>query len=168
MTAFTVWKFDTPDGADRSCAVLEDAEKDGLVKVLDHAVVSWPEGASRPDTDHGHNETWRDSGWGALWGLLLGSLFLVPVLGAAAGAGLGAIHGAMKGVGIDEEQLKTIQEQVVPGTSALFLVTEEGNLDRLGERFHGWNAKLVTTNLTSEERKLLLETFGDPAPYRTT
>ena len=161
MTAFTVWKFDDPEGADRSCAALEAAEADGLVKVLDHAVVSWPEGASRPDTSHGHDTGWRDTGWGALWGLLLGSLFLMPVLGAAAGAGLGAISGAMKGVGIDQEQLETIRAQVTEGTSALFLMTEEGDLDRLGERFHGMNSKLIATNLTEAERSLLLETFGD-------
>ena len=62
--------------------------------------------------------------------------------------------------------LETIREQITPGTSALFLMTEEGDLDRLGERFHGWNAKLVTTNLTEAERGLLLETFGDAVPYR--
>jgi uncharacterized membrane protein len=166
MTAFTVWKFDDPDGARRSCAALEAAEADGLVKILDHAVVSWPEGASRPETSHSHDTAKRDTGWGALWGLLLGSLFLMPVLGAAAGAGLGAISGATKGVGIDQDQLETIRAQVTPGTSALFLMTEEGDLDRLGERFHGMGSKLVATNLTEAERGLLLETFGETTPYR--
>jgi uncharacterized membrane protein len=161
MTAFTVWKFDDPEAADRSSAVLEAAEADGLVKILDHAVVSWPVGASRPKTDHGHDTAKTDTGWGALWGLVLGSLFLMPLLGAAAGAGIGALHGAMKGVGITKEQLETIRSQITEGTSALFLMTEEGDLDRLGERFHGEHSKLIATNLTAEERDLLLETFGD-------
>jgi uncharacterized membrane protein len=161
MTAFTVWKFDDPEGADRSCAVLEAAERDGLVKILDHAVVSWPQGASRPSTEHSHDTAKTDTGWGALWGLVVGSLFLMPLLGAAAGAGIGALHGAMKGIGITKEQLETIRSQVTEGTSALFLMTEEGNLDRLGERFHGEHSKLIATNLTAEERSLLLETFGD-------
>jgi uncharacterized membrane protein len=162
MTAFTVWKFDDPDGAERSCAALQAAEADGLVKILDHAVVSWPQGASRPDTSHSHDTTRRDTGWGALWGLVLGSLFLMPVLGAAAGAGLGALSGATKGVGIDKEQLETIRAQITEGTSALFVMTEEGDLDRLGERFHDLrSSKLIATNLTDAERSLLLETFGD-------
>ena len=50
--------------------------------------------------------------------------------------------------------------EVVEGTSALFAVTEEGNLDRLGERWRGVDHKLIHTNLTDAERSTLLETFG--------
>ena len=39
-------------------------------------------------------------------------------------------------------------------------MTEEGDLDRLGERFHGMNDKLIATNLTDGERDILYETFG--------
>jgi hypothetical protein len=39
-------------------------------------------------------------------------------------------------------------------------VTEEGDLDRLGERLRGMKSTLVATNLTDEERQVLLETFG--------
>jgi hypothetical protein len=38
-------------------------------------------------------------------------------------------------------------------------VTDEGDLERLGERFRGFNGHLVSTNLTGVERSLLLETF---------
>ena len=65
LTAFTVWKFDAPDGAERAASMLKSAESDGLIKVLDHAVVSWPVGASQPSTRQGHEETWRGTGWGA-------------------------------------------------------------------------------------------------------
>ena len=136
MTAFTVWKFDSPDGADRAASTLKDAASEGLVKIVDHAVVSWPVGASRPTTNQGHEETWRGSGWGAFWGLLLGTLFFVPVIGGVAGAAIGAISKATEGTGITKEQLETIRTQVTEGTSALFLVTEQGDLDRLGECLH--------------------------------
>ena len=43
MTAFTVWKFDDPDGAEHALRLLKDAEEENLVDVLDHAVISWPE-----------------------------------------------------------------------------------------------------------------------------
>jgi hypothetical protein len=56
--------------------------------------------------------------------------------------------------------LETIRTQVTEGTSALFVVTEEGDLDRLGERFHGMHSKLIATNLTEAERSVLHETFG--------
>jgi uncharacterized membrane protein len=160
MTAFTVWKFDTPDGAESAGSRLEGAADEGMIKILDHAVVSWPVGAKRPETKHSHDSVRRGSGWGALWGLLFGALFFVPVVGAAAGAAIGGLAKATEGVGITKEQLEMIRAQITEGTSALFLVTEQGNLDLVGERFHGAHMKLVDTNLTDAERKLLLETFS--------
>ena len=161
MTAFTVWKFDTPEGADKAADQVQAAESEGFIKVLDHAVVSWPHGAKRPDTKQGGESRWRGGGWGAFWGVLLGAMFMVPVIGAAAGAAIGAVAKATGGVGIRKEDMEKIRSEVTEGTSALFLVTDEGNLDRVGERFHGSHMKLVDTNLTEEERKILLETFGD-------
>lgn len=160
MTAFTVWKFDDPEGADRAVSNLKSADSEGLVKIIDHAVVAWPVGAPRPTTHHGHEDTWHGTGWGAFWGLLIGALFFVPVIGGVAGAAIGAISKATEGAGITKEQLEKIRTQVTEGTSALFVVTEEGDLDRLGERFHGMHSKLVDTNLTDAEREVLLETFG--------
>jgi uncharacterized membrane protein len=49
---------------------------------------------------------------------------------------------------------------VTEGTSALFLVTDHGDLDRLGERFRGLHSKLVASNLTEAEEKELHDTFG--------
>lgn len=160
MTTFTVWKFDSADGAEHAVSVLTGAADEGLIKIFDHAVVSWPTGAKRPSMKHSRDEQWHDTGWGAFWGLVIGGLFLVPLLGAAVGAGIGAISQATDGVGIDKEQLETIREAVTEGTSALLVITDEGDLDRVGERFHGMHSKLIDTNLTDSERKLLLETFG--------
>jgi len=160
MTTFTVWKFDDPGGADQAATILKQAQAEGLVKLIDHAVVTWPVGESKPSTKQSHDETWRGTGWGALWGMLVGALFFVPVIGGVAGAAIGAISKATEGTGITKEQLHKIRTELTAGTSALFLVTDEGDLDRLGERFHGIHSKLVDTNLTEAERETLLETFG--------
>jgi uncharacterized membrane protein len=161
MTAFTVWKFDTPGGAEHAVSRIEGVASEGLITLLDHAVVSWPTGAQRPVTKQVHDSVRHGSGWGALWGLVIGGLFFMPLVGAAAGAAIGGLAKATEGVGITKEQLEKIRTQITEGTSALFLVTEQGDLDRVGERFHGSHMKLVETNLTDAERKLLLETFGD-------
>lgn len=160
MAAFTVWKFDGPDGAGRASSVLKDCEREGFVKILDHAVVSWPQGDSQPTTKQGHEENWRGTGWGAFWGIVLGALFFVPVIGGVAGAAIGAISKMTQDAGITKAQLEKIRTEVTPGTSALFVVTDEGDLDRVGERFHGMHSKLIATNLTDAERQMLLETFS--------
>jgi uncharacterized membrane protein len=160
MATFTAWKFDDPDGAGRAADILKQAESEGIIKILDHAVVSWPVGARAPRMKQSRDSKWHDTGWGAFWGLLLGTLFFVPVVGAAAGAGMGAWHHATAGVGIEKDQLETIRKEVTEGTSALLAFTDEGDLDRVGERFHGMHWTLVESNLTDAERRILLETFG--------
>jgi uncharacterized membrane protein len=160
MTAFTVWTFDTPQGAAHAEALLKQAEQDDLVKIIDHAVVTWPLGADHPTTKQGHDEGWRGAGWGAFWGLLVGAMVTIPVLGLAAGAGLGALAKATEKLGITEEQLASIGRELAPGTSALFVVTQETDLDRLGERMRGMRMKLVETNLTDVERSMVTEALG--------
>src|SRR4051794_4034276 len=100
MTTFTVWKFEDPDGATHAEAVLKDAAAQQLVKIDDHAVVSWPVDAKQPSIEHSHDDTRRGAGWGALWGVLLGSLFLVPIIGGVAGAAIGALSKSTEDVGI--------------------------------------------------------------------
>jgi uncharacterized membrane protein len=160
MTTFTVWKFDDPGGAEATERILKNAEADHLVEVVDHAIVSWPVGASRPNTSHGHEGTARATGWGAFWGVLLGSLFLMPVAGAAAGAAIGGLSKKAEGVGISKGDIERIRAEVKEGTSALFVVTQNADEDRLAERFHGMHKTLITSNLTKEEEKILLEAYG--------
>jgi uncharacterized membrane protein len=160
MTTFTVWKFDDPSGADEALTVLKDAQSDRLVKVIDHAVVRWPADAARPETDVTHDDQRRGTGWGAFLGGIIGMIFFVPVLGAAVGAGIGHAVKSHDGTAISREELERIREQVTPGTSALFVVTDQADFDRLGERLHGMHQQLLATNLTDAERQVMLETFG--------
>jgi uncharacterized membrane protein len=160
MTTFTVWKFEDPGGAERAASIVKYAADDGLVTLVDHAVMTWPVGEDQPSTRHGHDDPKRGAGYGALWGILAGALFAVPVVGGVAGAALGALSKATEGTGITKDDLARIRTEVSEGSSALFLVTDEGNLDRLGERFRGVDKTLIHTNLTEPERDLLMETFG--------
>src|SRR3954468_15723172 len=111
MTTFTVWKYDAPEGAGQAGSMLQRAADDGLVKIDDHAVVSWPVGAAKPTTKHGHEDTWRGTGWGALWGLLFGALFAIPVIGLAVGAAAGAYSKVQQRLGISQEQLERIRAE---------------------------------------------------------
>ncbi|UJP39076.1 DUF1269 domain-containing protein [Cellulomonas palmilytica] len=161
MTTFTAWKFETEDGAAKAVVALKAAQGDGLVKLVDHAVIAWPNGEQRPELHHSRDETKRGTAWGAFWGLLFGGLFFAPLLGAAVGAGAGAITKSVAGVGIPEEDLESIRDQLTEGTSLLCAVTENADMDRLGERLRQLQSStLVATNLTDAERSLLLETFG--------
>ena len=116
MTTFTVWKFEDPEGAAHAATVLKDAQADGLVKIVDHAVMSWPPGADKPETHHKHDDPKRGAAWGALWGILGGALFAIPVAGAVAGVAIGALAKSTEGTGITKEDLARIRTEVVEGT----------------------------------------------------
>ncbi len=131
---FTAWKFETDDGAAKAVVALEAAQTDGLVTLVDHAVISWPQGEQRPELHHARDDTKRGTAWGAFWGLLFGGLFFAPLLGVAVGAGVGAVAKSVAGVGIPEEDLESIRSQLTEGTSLLCAVTEGADMDRLGER----------------------------------
>ena len=161
MTTFTVWKFDDPEGAAHAASVLKDAESDGLVKIVDHAVMSWPPGADKPETHHKHDGPKRGAAWGAFWGIFTGALFAIPVVGGVAGVAIGALAKATEGTGITKDDLAQIRTEVGRG--------HLGAVPGHRRRRHGPAGRtlprslittLITTNLTEAERETFMETFG--------
>ncbi len=101
--------------------------------VQDAATVSWPEGAKKPKTRELTSTGWAGASMGGLWGLLFGLLFFVPLLGVAIGAGIGALMGHFADYGIDKDFIDSVKAKVVPGTSALFLMSSNANTEKVAE-----------------------------------
>jgi uncharacterized membrane protein len=161
MTTLTVWRFSTPDGADRAAKVLSRLADDNLINIHDAATVSWPLGRGKPKTRQLHHLAGTSALSGAFWGMLFGVIFLVPLLGAAVGAGLGALSGSMVDVGINDDLIQRIRQDVVPGTSALFILSSDAVLDRIRSAFEGERPELVFTNLSAAEENLLRTVFTE-------
>lgn len=160
MAIFTVWKFEDPQGAERAFGIVKDAAADNLITIVDHAIVEWPEGEKQPKTHGLNDDAAKAGGWGALWGLIIGALFFIPVVGAVAGAAIAGLSRALSSVGIRKEDLEALRSEIVPGTSALFLASEQGDVDRFRERLHGIKATLISTNVSDVESRELKEMFG--------
>src|SRR5215212_2508392 len=131
MATLTVWKFESAGGAQNALARLERMQKEELVQVNDAAYVTWPEGKKRPKTQQLHSMTGMGALGGSFWGLLFGLIFFVPLLGLAVGAAMGALSGSMADVGIDDDFIRQVREQVTPGTSALFVMTSNAVVDKV-------------------------------------
>jgi uncharacterized membrane protein len=160
MATLTVWKFPTSLGAEQAEHTLEQLQKQELIKVHDAALVSYPEGAKKPKTRQLNSLTGAGALGGSFWGLLFGLIFFVPLLGMAIGAGMGALAGSMSDVGIDDEFIKTMREEITPGTSALFVMTSDAVLDKVHQAFEGQPMSLVQTNLSADQENKLREVFG--------
>lgn len=161
MATLTVWKFPTADAADEAVRTLEQLQSQELIKVHDAAVVSWPADKKKPRTRQLHNMAGAGALGGAFWGLLFGLIFFVPLFGLAIGAAAGAIGGSFADVGIDDDFIKRVREQVTPGTSALFALTSDAVVDRVRESLGGLKAELLETNLSQEDEAKLREVFAE-------
>lgn len=161
MSTLTVWEFKTADGAERALGTLQDLESQHLIEVYDGAVVTWAEGAKKPKTRQLHSTTSSGAWGGAFWGFLFGLIFFVPLLGLAVGAAAGALTGSLADVGINDDFIKKIRADIVPGTSALFVMTGNAVMDKVHDAFKGNEAELVFTNLSEEQDRALREAFGD-------
>jgi uncharacterized membrane protein len=161
MATLTVWKFSTPTGADQALQTLEGMQSQELIHILDGAVVSWPPDKKKPKTQQMHSMTGGGALGGGFWGFLFGLIFFVPFLGAAIGAGMGALMGSMTDIGIDDNFIRDVRQEVTPGTSALFLMSENAVVDKVRDAFKGSNPQLLHTNLDDAQEAKLREAFAD-------
>jgi uncharacterized membrane protein len=161
MATLSVWKFNTPEGAEQAVNTLESLAKQELIKVYDAATVSWPADKKKPKTRQLSSTTGAGALGGAFWGLLFGLLFFVPFLGMAVGAAAGALAGSLTDVGISNDFIASVRSKVTPGTSALFVMTGDAVMDKVHDAFAGTDMELITTNLSREEEEKLRETFAE-------
>ena len=159
MATLTAVKFPNTDGARAVLDTLSDLQKQQLITIHDAAIVQWPSDRHKPKTEQLHNMAGAGALSGAFWGMLFGLLFFVPLLGAAVGAAMGGLAGSMTDVGIDDDFVKQIRDQVTPGTSALFLLTSNAVTDRVADALRGTEMHLIATNLSKEDEDKLRHAF---------
>lgn len=161
MTSLTVWKFNTPDGAEQALAKITNLAKQQLIAVEDAAIVSWPVGAKKPKTRQAQSTAGVGALGGAFWGMLFGLLFFVPFLGMAIGAAMGALMGHFADYGINDDFIKQVREKVTEGTSALFLLSANATIDKVAAAFEGIPMELIQSNLNQEQEAALRAAFGE-------
>jgi uncharacterized membrane protein len=162
MATLTVWKFDTPQGAEDATRTLQELARAKLVVLHDAATVTWEQGTKKPRTRQLASTTGSGALGGSFWGLLFGMIFFVPLLGAAIGAATGALAGSLSDVGIDDNFINKVRDQVTPGTSALFLMSSDAVLDKVHAAFADHRpAELLFTNLSTEQEAALRDVFAD-------
>lgn len=129
MPNLTVWRYDTPLGAEAGEVRLKSLAEREALTVHDAITVTWVPGAHQPHVGHLHHATSASAGKGSVLGALVGMLVLAPAAGAAAGAGIGAIAQRLRGTGIDQHFLEQTVALLEPGTSALLVLSDDADLE---------------------------------------
>ena len=94
-------------------------------------------------------------------GFLAGLVVAAPLTGATVGALLGGAGTASAAqVGIGEDFIRDVKGLMKPGTSALFVLDDEGDMDVILHRIRGLGGRVLKTNVDLERAKLIQDTLA--------
>jgi uncharacterized membrane protein len=89
---------------------------------------------------------------GMLAGLVLGT----PLTGAAIGAALGSAGSAVSATSVvDSEFIREIESLMKPGSSALFVLDAEGDVNTIQNSIRGLGGTILKTNVDLERARLI-------------
>ena len=131
MAILSVLKFPNVNGAQQMESTLLDLQKQSLIEVQDAAIVTWPQGKTKPTIEQ------------------LDSL-----------AGHCALMGKFDAYEIDEIFTKQTRERVTEGTSALLLVTSGAVLNAVVAAAKDRTFEVISMSLPEEKGDELRATRG--------
>jgi uncharacterized membrane protein len=159
VSELIVLSFPTEADAAATLNELRGLEKQGQVHFNDTAIVTRdPDG-----TAHVRNELSSATETGATVGAIIGGLVFLafPVVGIVGGALAGGAIGAATKSGVSGEFVKELQDQIEPGSSALFLVLDSANVEAVRPVLSRHPGRLVQTSLDSEVEESLRMALHD-------
>ena len=135
--------------SDKQCLILLDTAvairyPDGIVTLNGEPFVSIP-------YSRGHTFA------SFLAGLALGA---PPLTGSAAGVLTRAAGGTAAEVGIAEDFIEEVQALMKPGTSALFVLDQEGDMPAILQGIRGLGGTVLRTNVDVKRAKLIQSTLA--------
>ena len=98
-------------------------------------------------------------------GFLAGLVLAAPLTGATIGAMLGGVGTAASAAaaGIGDDFVREVEELMKPGTSALFVLDDEGDMEVILDTVRGLGGVVLKTNVDLERAKLIQTTLAASA-----
>jgi uncharacterized membrane protein len=101
-------------------------------------------------------------------GFLAGLALAAPLTGATIGALLGSAGTAVATrAGITEAFVRDVEAMMKPGTSALFVLDDEGDMEMILHKIRGLGGTVLKTNVDRERAKLIQSTLAAASPEET-
>jgi uncharacterized membrane protein len=98
-------------------------------------------------------------------GFLAGLVVSAPLTGATIGALLGSAgSAAATHAGISEAFISDVQTMMKPGTSALFVLDDEGDMEVILHKIQGLGGSVLKSNVDLERAKLIQSTLAAALP----
>jgi uncharacterized membrane protein len=98
-------------------------------------------------------------------GLLAGLVVGAPITGATIGAMVGGAGtvAVLASAGIDDNFITEVKGLMKPGTSAIFVLDHEGDMDVILHRIRGLGGTVLKTNVDLERARLIQSTLAAPS-----
>lgn len=134
MSALTAWRFAGTEGADDAVLRLKQLDAQDLIDLEDVAVVRWPQYAGQPTAqEHVTNE----------------------------GGKVSAMAKKIRKSVIDSAMVESVKGDMVPGTSAVVLLTSGAVVDTVAQAFQGQQMELIRSDLSVHEQDQVRAAFGE-------
>jgi uncharacterized membrane protein len=154
MSNLAVLTFDDTEQAGKALEALRKVQSEGQLHIEDAAVIVKNE-AGKVEVK---NQASSGAKWGAFGGGVLG-LLLMGVFFPLAGLAIGAISGALiaqsLNLGVDQKFVKDVTETLKPGSSALFVIGDQGNVAVVQAALTPFKGTIYQTSLDGDKLEAL-------------
>lgn len=125
MTTLRAWSFRSDLAAQRVARALAGPSAE-VAAVDDAAIISWPRDRRRPVAWQARDLSTEHRLSGAFWGLLFAQLFLLPICWERPPIwDSDRRDDTLAYLGLDDRFVNAVRAEVVPGTSALFVLDSD-------------------------------------------
>jgi uncharacterized membrane protein len=131
--ATTAWRFKGTEGADEAVLTLNELDNQGVIDVQDVAVIRWPRYSAGPQAQEHVTEQ---------------------------GGKATAIAKRLRKAGIDSAMVESVKSDLEPGTSALVLLSAQGEMAPVAEAFEGRAMELMRSDLSVQQEDQLRGAFS--------
>lgn len=159
MSHLVVVTFDNPEEAGKIRDTLRSAERADYLSLDDSAVVVKDAQGKLHVKDEMDRGVKIGAVGGGLLGLLIGGIFF-PVAGLLVGALAGGLLGSTVDLGIQKKFIKQVEEELQPGTSAIFFVVRDANPDVALAALKPYKGHVYHTSFPPEAEQELRRVLG--------
>ena len=160
MATLSVLRFSTIGGAATALGSLRALTATGKFASRGLALVSWEPASRVPSLRPIRLPQTMVPMGGGFWSLLSIHLFQLPLAVATAGLPSGSSHCSLADLGIRDDFLRTVRDRVTPGTSALFVLTDDATVDPIIRLLQHLAFTVVSTSLSTRQVEALHFGFG--------
>ncbi len=131
----TAWRFGGTEGADEAVLKLKQLNSQDLIDVQDVTVIRWPQYAPAPTaTEHVTDE----------------------------GSKVSAMVHKLRTGRIDSGMIESVKGDLMPGTSAVVVMSSDAAVDTVARAFRGQPIELIRSDLSVQQQDALRAAFGGP------